>query len=115
MNYIMVILYLTSDSLDYLNGAKTASPADEIRSIDFLINYCEKIINDYYAVDKPDGEPTFLDASELTYKTRQAIKLRDARRKQLHDCVDNLKILKADYILEIENMKQSIETNKQLV
>jgi len=91
MNYIMVILYLTSDSLDYLNGAKTASPADEIRSIDFLINYCEKIINDYYAVDKPDGEPTFLDASELTYKTRQAIKLRDARRKQLHNCVDNLK------------------------
>jgi len=100
---------------DYISGRKTADFVDEIRSIDFLITFSNNTLYEKYSPDKIDGEPVYLDISELTTMSRQAIQLRDTRRKLLLDSITDLTILKEEYLLEIENEKAIIREHNQIL
>jgi len=122
MNLLRVLLsnndeVFKSDSLmdDYISGRKTADFVDEIRSIDFLITFSNNTLYEKYSPDKIDGEPVYLDISELTTMSRQAIQLRDTRRKLLLDSITDLTILKEEYLLEIENEKAIIREHNQIL
>jgi len=120
MNILRVVLsnnneVFESDSLydDYITGRKIAGPSDEINSINFLINYCNTTLYENYSPDKADGEPTYLDISELTIYSRLAIQLRDKRRQLLRESLSKLETLKNYYLLQIENENENTIVEEQ--
>jgi len=123
MNYLRVLLsdsYEVFNSLtlirEYLDG-KLASPIDEIKSLNYILNLCSNLYNVTHP-EVPDTKPIFLDPSEVTDHVRDVIEFRDKHRDLLRKITRSAILLKNNYIrlLHDEHIKydEALQTNKYL-